>query len=87
MSEASTHSFTDETAVQMLSDARAFFDQGNYRRAREIAQNLAANAASPKLKVSARELLSEMSPPGLTGYLLALTFALLTAVTLFAYLK
>ena len=86
MSEASPPPL-DEAAFQKLSEARALFDRGDYLHARKVAESLASGTSSPEIKQHAADLLSDMSPPGLTKYLLALTLALLSAVTLFAYLK
>lgn len=72
------------SAETQLSLARSLFDKGNYKGARAIAVELASSNSS-EVKAGAQALLSDMSPPGLTRYLLALTFALLTAVTVFAY--
>ncbi len=82
-SEDQLSAFSDPD-LERLNQARTFFDRGNYKRAREIAEELGASTSS-EVKDAARTLLGDMSPPGLTRYLLALTFALLTAVTVFAY--
>ncbi len=77
-------SASSDADLQRLNQARALFDKGNYKKAREIAEELRLSTSS-EVKDAALGLLSDMSPPGLTRYLLALTFALLTAVTIFAY--
>lgn len=75
---------TNDPAETQLHRARALFDHGNYKGAREIAVQLVSHEA-PEVQAAAQSLLTDLSPPGLTRYLLALTFALLTAVTIFAY--
>jgi hypothetical protein len=71
--------------TQLLRRAEQHFEEGNYLEAGQIAERL-ANSSDRAVAAQAVRLQQRLSPAPLTRYLLGLTFLLLLAVTLFAYL-
>lgn len=78
------HDSTSATDHDRLSAAQALFDKGNYADTRKAATAL-LRSNEPEVASAAQGLLDDMAPPPMSRLLLALSFALLTAVTIFAY--
>lgn len=78
------HSPALDSDRDRLGAAQAFFEKGNYAATRDAAQAL-LTSSEPDVAKEAQELLNDLAPPPMSRLLLALTFVLLTAVTIFAY--
>jgi hypothetical protein len=74
----------DAQPLAALQEALSAFEQGNYARAREMAESVKASGSAED-QSAAGELLARMSPAPLAKYLLLLTGVLLLVVTAFAY--
>ena len=63
------------------------FEAGNYRKVRNEAPGVAERAGDPDVRAAALELLRRIEPDPLVKYLLAIAFALLIFLTIWAYRK
>jgi hypothetical protein len=74
--------FPEDPALEALIQA---FEAGNYARVRREAPSLAERAESPAVRDAALELRRRIAPDPLARYLIAVSLALLLALTWFAY--